>query len=100
MKSHFMLAAIHRGLHCLPKCLFKEKQNYFKDFKSGPKLRHIPNTYRRVPFVLNLCMLSNVFCPEYFLNLTDLSPSGPARRFAEPDLGLNCLYDQFQTFSF
>ena len=23
------------------------------------------------------------------LNLTDLSPSGPVRRFAEPDLGLN-----------
>ena len=35
--------------------------------------------------------LSNVFfCPEHFLNLTDLSPSGPARRFAESDLGLNC----------
>ena len=29
-----------------------------------------------------------------------LSPSGPARRFAEPDLGLNCLYDQSQTFLF
>ena len=45
-------------------------------------------------------MLSNVFfCPKHFLNLTDLSASGPARRFAEPDLGLNCLYDQSQTFS-
>ena len=22
MKSRYMLAAIHRGLHCLPKCLF------------------------------------------------------------------------------
>ena len=43
-------------------------------------------------------MLSNVFCPEHFLNLTDLSPSGPVRRFAEPDLGLNCLHDQSQTF--
>ena len=32
-----------------------------QDFKSGCKLRHIPNTYRRVPFVLNCCMLSNVF---------------------------------------
>ena len=40
------------------------------------------------------------FCPKHFLNLTDLSPSGPARRFAEPGLGLNCLYDQSQTFSF
>ena len=45
-------------------------------------------------------MLSNVFfCPEH-LNLTDLSPSGPARHFAEPDLGLNFLFDQSQTFSF
>ena len=43
---------------------------------------------------------SNVFCPEHFLNLTGLSPSDPVRRFAEPDLGLNCLYDQSQTFSF
>ena len=43
-------------------------------------------------------MLSNVFCPKHFLNLTDLSPSDPARRFAEPDLGLNCLYDQSQIF--
>ena len=49
-------------------------------------------------FVLTLCMLSS-FCPEHF-NLTDLSPSGPARRFAEPDLGLNFLFDQSQTFSF
>ena len=40
------------------------------------------------------------FCPKHFLNLTDLSSSGPARRFAEPDLVLNCLYDQSQTFSF
>ena len=32
-----------------------------KDCISGRKLRHIPNMYRRVPFVLNLCMLSNVF---------------------------------------
>ena len=39
-------------------------------------------------------MLSYFFCPDHFLNLTDLSPSGPARRFDEPDLGLNCLYDQ------
>ena len=45
----------------------------------------------------DLCTLTY---SEHFLNLTDLSPSGPARRFAEPDLGLNCLYDQFQTFSF
>ena len=46
-------------------------------------------------------MLSNGFlCPRHFLNLTDLSPSGPARRFAEPDLGLNCLYDQSRTFHF
>ena len=52
-------------------------------------------------FVLTLCMLSNVlFCPKHCLNFTDLSPSGPARRFAEPDLGLNCLYDHPQTFSF
>ena len=52
-------------------------------------------------FVLTLCMLSNVFfCPKHCLNFTDLSPSGPARRFAEPDLGLNCLYDHSQTFSF
>ena len=34
------------------------------------------------------------FCPEHFLNLTDLSPSDPARRYAEPDLGLNRLFDQ------
>ena len=51
-------------------------------------------------FVLTLCMLSNFVCPKSSLNLTDLSPSGPARRLAEPDLGLNCLYDQSQTFSF
>ena len=55
--------------------------------------------YYRHVFVLTVCMLSNFFCPDYFLNLTDLSPSGPVRRFAEPDLGLNCLYDQSQTFS-
>ena len=47
-------------------------------------------------------MLSNVvfFCPENFLYITDLSPSGPVRPFAEPDLGLNYLYDQSQAFSF
>ena len=45
------------------------------DCKSGRKLRHIPNTCH-----------SNVFVSA--VNLTDLSPSGPARRFAEPDLGL------------
>ena len=43
-------------------------------------------------FIRTLCMLSSVFCPEHFLSLTDLSPSGPARRFAESDLGLNYLY--------
>ena len=57
------------------------------DCKSGRKLRHIPNTRH-----------SNVFVSA--VNLTDLSPSGPARRFAEPDLGLHCLYDQSQTFAF
>ena len=51
-------------------------------------------------FVLTLCMLSNVFFRPEHLNLTDLSPSGPARRFSEPDLGLHCLFDQSQTFSF
>ena len=60
----------------------------------------IPNTYHRVPNIETLCMLGNLFfCPEHFLNPTDLSPSSPARRFAEPDLGLNCLYDKSQTFS-
>ena len=53
---------------------------------------------------IRACKYSNVFvltlCLKHFLNLTDLSLSGPARRFAEPDLGLNCLYDQSQTFSF
>ena len=29
MKSRIMLAAIHRGLHCLPKCLLYEKQDCF-----------------------------------------------------------------------
>ena len=57
------------------------------DCKSGRKLRHIPITCH-----------SNVFVSV--VNLTDLSRSGPARRFAEPDLGLNCLYDQSQTFAF
>ena len=64
------------------------------DCKSGRKLRHTQHVSSCSKFVLTLCMLSNAFfCPEHFLNLTDLSPSGPARRFAEPDLGLNCLYD-------
>ena len=57
------------------------------DCKSGRKLRHIPKTCH-----------SNVFVSA--VNLTDLSPSGPARRLAELDLGLNCLYDQSQTFAF
>ena len=57
------------------------------DCKSGRKLRHIPITCH-----------SNVFVSV--VNFTDLSPSGPARGFAEPDLGLNCLYDQSQTFAF
>ena len=29
----------------------KSKQNYAEDCKSGRKLRHIPNTYHRVPNV-------------------------------------------------
>ena len=45
------------------------------DCKSGRKLRHIPNTCH-----------SNAFVSA--VNLTDHSPSGPARRFAKPDLGL------------
>ena len=51
-------------------------------------------------FVLSLHAEQRYFCPKHCLNFTDLSPSGPARRFAEPDLGLNCLYDHSQTFSF
>ena len=66
----------------------------------------IPNTYYRIPnkqrFCLNSLHAEQRFflCPKHCLNFTDLSPSGPARRFAEPDLGLNCLYDNSQTFSF
>ena len=80
----------------------KGQHNYFSFLKTAKVV--IPNTYHRVPnivFVLTLCILSNVFffCPKHCLNLTDLSPSGPARRFAEPDLGLNCLYDNSQTIS-
>ena len=100
MKSRIMLEAIHRGLHCLPKCLFEEKvqQNNFSLLKTA-KVVVSYSKYSNV-FVLTLCMLSNVFCPKHCLNLTDLSPSGPAKRFAEPDLGLNCLYDHSQKFSF
>ena len=81
----------------------KGKQNAV-DCKSGRK-RHTSNTCHRVPniatfFRNSLHVEKLFFCPKHFLNLTDPSPSGPARRFAEPDLGLICLYDQSQTFSF
>ena len=70
------------------------KTNKQTDCKIGRKLRHTQHVSCS-KFVLTLCMLSNAFfCPEHFLNLTDISPSGPARRFAEPDRGLNWLYDQ------
>ena len=62
----------------------KSKQNYFSLLKTAKVV---------VSYV--------IYPTRFFLNLTDLSPSsGPARRFAEPDLGLNCLYDHSQTFSF
>ena len=69
MKSRIMLAAIHRGLHCLPKCLLKSGEStngkLAIDCKSGRKLRHTQHVspcfkYSNV-FALTLCMLSNVF---------------------------------------
>ena len=85
----------------------KDKQNYFSLLKTAKVVvtsytQHVSSCskYSNV-FVLTLCMLSNgFFCPKHCLNLTDLSPLGPARCFTEPDLGLNCLYDHSQTFSF
>ena len=86
----------------------KGKQNYFSllltakvvvSYVICPTRIIVFQKYSNV-FVFTHCMLSNFFCPEHFLNLTDLSPSSPARRFAEPGLGQICLYDQSQTFSF
>ena len=109
VKSRIMLAAIHRGLHCLPKCLLKSGEStngkLAIDCKSGRKLRHTQHVspcskYSNV-FALTLCMLSNVFfCPKHFLNLTYLSPSGPARRFAETDLGLTVCMTNLRHFHF
>ena len=92
------------------KCADPDEKSYYAcDNSSRPSLffkRKYKGLkqYLAVSYVIypTRAMLSNVFffCPKHFLNLTDLSPSGPARCFAEPDLGLNCLYDQSQTFSF
>ena len=57
-----------------------------------PCTQHVSSCfkYSNVEYV-TLCMLSNgFFCPKPFLNLSNLYPSGLARRFAESDLGLNC----------
>ena len=79
MKSRIMLAAIHRGLHCLPKCLFYEKVQRVNRITlacCGRKLRHIPNTYHRVPniatFLFYRRMAENGFAP-HLGNFADIS---------------------------
>ena len=86
-----MLAAIHRGLLFAKVPLLDEstKGKLAVDCKSGRKLRHTKRVsscfkYSNV-FVLTLCMLGNVFFVLNISYITDLSPSGPARRFDEPD---------------